>query len=74
MKSTRPLWQIGENMTRANNKNDMTISEQLEAIKNRMCDDYCKMPEHYLSMIKDPDEANDVMIHAECIHCPLSEL
>ena len=52
----------------------MTISEQLEAIKKRMCDDYCKMPEHYLSMIKDPDEANDVMIHAECIHCPLSEL
>ena len=61
-------------MGRSNNKTDMTITEQLEAIKTRFCDNYCKMPEQYLSMIKDPDEAYELMQNTECLKCPLREL
>lgn len=61
-------------MTRKCNKNDMTITEQLEAVKTRMCDDYCRYQELSLETIKDPDEAFEWLQRNYCQNCPLSEL
>lgn len=35
------------------------------------CDEYCKMPQEYLSRFKDTDEANERMSIEECETCPL---
>ena len=60
-------------MTRKNNKLDMTIVEQLEQIKEKMCNEYCI----YRSMAY---SANKVVNVAEeylagyCAECPLKNL
>ena len=59
---------------RRKNKIDMTISEQIESVKERMCDGYCKMLEKYLSENKDPNVAWEKMNDEVCPKCPLGEL
>ena len=59
---------------RKNNKADMTISEQLESIKERICDGYCKYPELAKLTHDDSDEALEWMMRDCCEHCPLMEL
>ena len=55
---------------RRNNKADMTISEQIESIKERMCDQYCKWPDKW------DEEAEGIPLFESehCEHCPLMEL
>ena len=51
------------------------MSEQeLEEIKESICDNYCKYPDMYLSEYSDPDEANTAMMNEECVYCPLGAL
>ena len=59
---------------RQNNKADMTVTEQIEAIKEQICDDYCKHTEAYLSCYKDPDEAQQKLLADMCNFCPLTRL
>ena len=61
-------------VTRHNNKMDMTIAEQVEAVKEQICRDYCKHTEEYLSCYKDPDEAEEKLLADMCNFCPLSRL
>lgn len=55
---------------RRKNKADMTISEQFESIKERMCDKYCKWPDKW------DEEAEGIPLFESehCAHCPLMEL
>ena len=59
---------------RQTNKMDMTIQEQIESIKTRICDDYCKFPQEYLSQYEDPDIAFAKLQEEKCSMCPLCEL
>ena len=59
---------------RKKNKMDMTIPEQLESIKEKMCDQYCRFPEEAKATHEDPDEAMESLMHVHCEHCPLMEL
>ena len=60
-------------MARKNNKLDMTIIEQLEQIKERMCDDYCIYRSMAFSTNKDPDDA-EKYLEQYCAECPLDQL
>ena len=59
---------------RHNNKMDMTIAEQVEAVKEQICRDYCKHTEAYLATYKDPDEAEEKLLADICQYCPMREL
>lgn len=59
---------------RKHNKEDMTVCEQIEAIKEQICRDYCKNTEAYLSTYKDPDEAEEKLLADMCNFCPLCRL
>ena len=61
-------------MTRKNNKEDMTIGEQIAAVREKICDEYCKYTEQYLSCYKDPDEAQERLLADMCSFCPMREL
>ena len=51
------------------------MSEQeLQEIKEAICDNYCKFPERYAAEYDDPDEANEIMLCEECEYCPLNNL
>ena len=60
-------------MTRKNNKLDMTIVEQLELIKAKMCDDYCIYRSMAYSANKDVDAAEEYLA-GYCEECPLKNL
>lgn len=51
-----------------------TITEQLESIKEEICDKYCKWPQLYLESIKDPDDANEIMLEHKCEKCPMQRI
>ena len=53
---------------------DMTIAEQVEAVKEQICRDYCKHTEAYLATYKDLDEANEKLLADMCNFCPLCRL
>lgn len=59
---------------RKTNKSDMTITEQFEVIKEKMCGGYCKYPQVSLENTKDPDEAQEWLEDNFCNTCPLNEL
>ena len=59
---------------RHNNKMDMTIAEQVEAVKEQICRDYCKHTEAYLGKYKDPDEAQEKLLADICQFCVMREL
>lgn len=52
-------------MTRKNNTNDMTITEQIEVIRAEICDQICK----YRETVDDEEE-----LYKLCEHCPLGRL
>lgn len=60
-------------MTRKNNKQDMTIVEQLEQIKEKMCEEYCIYRSMAFSTNKDVDAAEEYLAEY-CEECPLNEL
>lgn len=53
---------------RKNNKQDMTVREQIEAIKESICDGYCKFKAEAAGV--DPD----YFIEKYCSDCPLTQL
>lgn len=59
---------------RHNNKMDMTVSEQIAAVREKICDEYCKYTEQYLACYKDPDEAQEKLLADICQYCPMREL
>lgn len=48
--------------------------QELEEIKEAICDEYCKYREEYLAQYDDPDVANTEMINEVCDYCPLGNL
>ena len=48
--------------------------KQIEKVQDIMCECYCKFPEEYMSMYKDPTEANENMDREKCSYCPLMNL
>ena len=61
-------------MARHNNKADMTVCEQIEAIKEKICKVYCQFPVIGKEAIGDPDEAQEWLKDNFCNNCPLKEL
>lgn len=59
---------------RKTNKSEMTITEQFEAIKEKMCGGYCKYPDVAKEAIGDTDEAQEWLQDNFCNNCPLNEL
>lgn len=51
-----------------------SITEQFEEIKEEMCDKYCRFTELSLETHKNPDEANEWLMHNYCENCPLTRL
>lgn len=47
---------------------------QLEELKSRICDDYCKYPQEYLMLYEDPEVGHETMLEDVCAECPLGEL
>lgn len=54
---------------RRNNPQDMTICEQLEKIKEEVCDRYCKYTSENRNGI-----LGDYFFEDICNHCPLNKL
>lgn len=59
---------------RKNNIKDMTVTEQIEVIKDNVCDNICRWREHCLSIKKDPDDAQEYLEENYCQNCPLGRL
>ena len=59
---------------RKHNKEDMTIPEQIAAVREKICDEVCKYTEQYLGCYKDPDEAQERLLADICQYCPMREL
>ena len=53
---------------------DMSITEQLESIRDNICENYCKYQEQAFSTHKDPDEALDALMKEHCNDCPFMGL
>ena len=51
-----------------------TITQQLETIKEDICDEYCKWSERYRELYEDPDKANERMLGEVCEICPLQRI
>lgn len=49
----------------------VSITEQIESIKQEMCDNYCKVPYKY-----SPNEWDEIAFSEEspCLYCPLCRL
>ena len=50
------------------------MQEEIEKIKEEVCDGYCKWPDIYLARYEDPDRAHDVMLETECPDCPMCRI
>ena len=50
---------------------EKTIMEQINAIVDDICDNYCKYPDVCMSEKKDPDEAEDMLYQEYCVKCPM---
>lgn len=57
---------------RSNNKMDMTVTEQIKAIREGMCKSYCKYHEKGEQLIN-PDDYIEFM-DKHCKGCPIREL
>lgn len=58
------------NNMRRNNPLDMTINEQIEKIKEEICDHICKHPERATSGVTTQEELDDICAN----ECPLRRL
>lgn len=61
---------------RRNNRADMTITEQFESIKQRICDKYCKYPQivHEQWLKEEIEDRDEYLYKTHCESCPLNEL
>ena len=53
---------------------EKTVSEMIQEIADKICNDYCKYPETVRSQMKDIDLANDMLVKSYCDKCPLNRL
>lgn len=65
--------------SRRKNVAEMSVTEQIEDIAERMCTDYCRYPGLYHERLlrdeyKNPDEADEAMQKEICEYCPLMRL
>ena len=56
------------------NEGMKAAKSKIELVQELICDCYCKFPEEYLSMYKDPDVAFDNLDREKCDVCPLKNL
>jgi len=68
------IGKLGVKTMRKKNKAEMTITEQITAVREKICDSYCRYTEQYLSCYKDPDEAWEKQCADICNFCPMREL
>lgn len=47
---------------------------ELNNLKERICDDYCRFPNYYSNLYGDPDAAQEAMEEWECKQCVLNEM
>ena len=47
---------------------------ELEGLKEKICDYYCRFPEYYVNLYGDPDAAQEAMEEWECKQCALNEM
>ena len=61
---------------RRNNPADMSISEQVEAIKTEVCDKICRWPIHCheLWLADEIEDRDEYLAEAYCKSCPLTRL
>lgn len=57
-----------------NGQEAKTVTELMDWIAGRICDDYCKYPDIAKGEVDDPDLADDHLYTKYCEHCPLSRL
>ena len=57
-----------------NDKANMTVTELLTWIEERICEDYCKYQDVCMTECKDPDDAEQLLYEKYCAGCPLSRL
>ena len=55
---------------RRNNKGDMTVIEQIESVKEQICDTRCK----YAAVKKEKDNRIKEELEEACKKCPLNQL
>lgn len=55
---------------RKNNKMDMTVTEQINAIADNICRNYCKYPDTW----DEEKEGCELSESEHCRNCPLGEL
>lgn len=60
----------GAKKMRSNNKMDMTATEIIEAVKVKICDDYCKYP----TIWDEETEGCELGDSEICKKCPLNQL
>lgn len=58
-------------MARKHNKQDMTVTEQIEAIVEDFCNHYCKYPQEAQHL---NDEEFNKFVDEKCGNCPLQQL
>ncbi len=64
---------------RKNNVQDMTIHEQLESVREKVCTDYCRYPAIYHDRFlrdefENEDAAMDALGDEICVNCPMMKL
>jgi len=53
---------------------EKTITEQLNEIVDKFCEDYCKYPDICMAKTKDPEAADDLLYTEYCETCPFSRI
>lgn len=59
---------------RRRNKADMTVTEQLDRIKDTVCTTRCKYMDMVLGTHQSPDLDMDYLQETYCATCPMNEL
>ena len=59
---------------RRKNKADMTIVEQIAAVKEEVCELYCNRHDEAIKRFGDTQECEDWLKGNECKYCPMGKL
>ena len=53
---------------------ELSVTDIIEDVKQKICDDYCKFPDECLAKYSDLDIADDELYRQYCENCPLNRL
>ena len=53
---------------------EKTVPEMIQEIADKICNDYCKYPDQVRSLVKDIDDAENMLMATYCDGCPLQRL